>query len=136
MAPSLSGMVASEDGIVEKPALALLQDLGWSHVDLRDEVPGLANPTGRTSFRQPHLPVRLRAALARLNPGLPPETLQLAEDAVTRDRTAMLVTEFVSSLSDVAAGETITVPRAFGQWSELVGKMSGPHKERWGTLVG
>jgi type I restriction enzyme R subunit len=29
MAPSLSGLVASEDGIVEQPALALLQELGW-----------------------------------------------------------------------------------------------------------
>lgn len=52
MAPSLSGIVASEDGIVEKPALALLQELGWTHVDLRDEVPGPGNPTGRTSYRQ------------------------------------------------------------------------------------
>lgn len=29
MAPGLTGIVASEDGIVEKPALALLQELGW-----------------------------------------------------------------------------------------------------------
>ena len=90
MAPSLTGLVASEDGIVEKPALALLQELGWQHVDLRDEVLGPANPTGRASFRQAHLPARLRAALERLNPMLPPEALREAQEALTRDRTTML----------------------------------------------
>jgi type I restriction enzyme R subunit len=90
MAPSLTGLVASEDGIVEKPALTLLRDLGWTHVDLRDEVLGPANPTGRTSFREIHLPARLRAALERLNPGLPTEALLQAEEALTRDRSAML----------------------------------------------
>jgi type I restriction enzyme R subunit len=90
MAPSLTGLVASEDSIVERPALALLQELGWQHVDLRDEVPGSANPTGRTSFHQAHLPARLRASLERLNPLLPPEALREAEEALTRDRSAML----------------------------------------------
>jgi type I restriction enzyme, R subunit len=32
MAPPLTGLVGSEDGIVEKTALALLQELGWSHI--------------------------------------------------------------------------------------------------------
>jgi type I restriction enzyme R subunit len=88
--PSLRGLVASEDAIVEKPALALLQELGWSHLNLQDEAPGPSNPTGRTSFQQPHLPARLRAALERLNPGLPAEALKQAEAALTRDRSAML----------------------------------------------
>lgn len=90
MAPSLSGLVASEDGIVERPALALLEELGWQRVDLRDEVPGPGNPTGRTSFHQAWLPARLRAALQRLNPALPTEALRQAEEALTRDRSAML----------------------------------------------
>jgi type I restriction enzyme R subunit len=90
MAPSLRGLVASEDAIVEKPALALLQELGWSHLNLQDEAPGPANSTGRTSFQQPHLPARLRAALERLNPGLPAEALKQAQAALTQDRSAML----------------------------------------------
>ncbi len=89
MAPSLTGIVASEDGIVEQPALALLEDLGWSHVNLMYEQPGLANPTGRTSFHQTYLPARLQAALAKLNPGTPPEALKEAEEKLTRDRTGM-----------------------------------------------
>ncbi len=90
MAPSLTGLVASEDGIVEKPALSLLRDLGWSPLNLQDEAPGPANPTGRTSFHQVCLPARLRAALERLNPGMPVEALKQAEEALTRDRSAML----------------------------------------------
>lgn len=38
MASSLTEIFASEDGIVERPALALLQELGRSHVDVRDEL--------------------------------------------------------------------------------------------------
>ena len=90
MAPSLAGLVASEDGIVEKPALALLQELGWSHINLLDEAPGPSNPTGRTSFHQAYLPARLRTALERLNPGQPAEALTKAQEALTRDRSAML----------------------------------------------
>lgn len=90
MAPSLTGQIASEDGIVEKPAVALLGELGWTHINLIAEVPGPANPTGRTTFRQAHLPTRLRGALAKLNPGMALLALILAERELTRDRSAML----------------------------------------------
>ena len=90
MAPSLSGMVASEDGIVEQPALALLQELGWDCVNLYHDVPGPANTYGRTGLREPHLPLRLRNALERLNPTLPQEALKKAEEELTRDRTALI----------------------------------------------
>ena len=90
MAPSLTGLLASEMALVEAPAIALLEDLGWSHLNLHAEVIGPANPTGRTSIKQPHLPARLRAALVKLNPGLPAEALKLAEEELTRDRSAML----------------------------------------------
>ena len=90
MPPSLTGPIASEDGGVEQPALALLQELGWSRVNLMNEAPGPANQTGRTSFKQTYLPARLRAALKALNPMLPAEALSLAEIELTRDRSAML----------------------------------------------
>lgn len=89
MAPSLTGLVASEDGAVEQPALALLEELGWTPVNLMNETPGPANPTGRTSFRQPHLPARLRAALLKLNPDLPIAAIEAAEAALTQDRSAL-----------------------------------------------
>ena len=90
MAPSLTGSLASEMALVEAPAIGLLEQLGWSPLNLHAEAPGQANPTGRTSFRQPHLPARLRAALVKLNPGMPAEALKLAEEELTRDRSAML----------------------------------------------
>ena len=70
--------------------MALLQELGWSHINLLDEAPGPSNPTGRTSFHQAYLPARLRTALERLNPGQPAEALTKAQEALTRDRSAML----------------------------------------------
>lgn len=90
MAPSLTGIVASEDSAVERPALELLLAMGWRHLNLHDEKPGPANTTGRISFRQTWLPSPLKAALVRLNPALPPEALTLAADALTEDRSAAL----------------------------------------------
>jgi type I restriction enzyme R subunit len=87
---SLSGVITSEAGLVEKPGLDLLVELGWSHADLFYEQPGSQNPTGRLSFRETVLPTRLRNALRKLNPPLPIEALQQAEVALTQDRSAML----------------------------------------------
>jgi type I restriction enzyme R subunit len=89
--PSLSAaVITSEGGLIETPGLDLLQELGWQHANLMQEQPGPANPTGRLTFRELVLPVRLRAALRKLNPSLPPEALQGAELAVTANRSAML----------------------------------------------
>ncbi|WP_316186325.1 MULTISPECIES: type I restriction endonuclease subunit R [unclassified Bradyrhizobium] len=87
---SLSGVITSEDKLVEKPGLDLLGELGWIHANLFGEELGPANPTGRQSFRELILPARLRVALRKLNPYLPEEALQQAELAVTADRSAML----------------------------------------------
>ncbi|RWM77191.1 MAG: type I restriction endonuclease subunit R [Mesorhizobium sp.] len=87
---SLSGAITSELGLVEKPGIDLLAELGWTHQDLMREQPGPTNPTGRLSFREPVLPARLHAALLKLNPSLPNEALQQAGAAITSDRSAML----------------------------------------------
>lgn len=87
---SLSGAIASEKSLVEEPAIALLQEMGWTHVNLIQEQPGQSNPTGRLSFRELVLPKRLRDALQILNPSLPEEALREAEVALTTDRAAML----------------------------------------------
>jgi type I restriction enzyme R subunit len=87
---SLSGAITSEHKLVEKPALDLLVELGWSHANLFAEVPGPSNPTGRLSYRELVLPARLCAALRKLNASLPDEALHQAEIALTIDRSAML----------------------------------------------
>lgn len=121
MAKGLTGIVASEDGIVEKPALALLQELGWQHVDLYGEQPGPANPTGRTSFQQAYLPAYLKAALRKLNPGLPAEALAQAEIELTRDRSAMLpVAANAQVLSLIRNGVPVQVRRDDGKFEDLL----------------
>jgi type I restriction enzyme R subunit len=76
---SLSGVITSEGGLVEKPGLDLLVEMGWTRAHLIDEEPGPVNPTGRQSFRELVLPARLRAALRRINQSLSDEALQQAE---------------------------------------------------------
>ncbi len=115
MPPSLTRHMASEDGSVEQPALELLQELGWRRVSLQAEQPGPANPTGRTSFRQTYLPVRLRAALVKLNPNLPAEALKLAEERLVEDRSAMLpVAANRALLTLLADGVSVEVRRDDG----------------------
>src|SRR5437588_13119538 len=87
---SLSGVITSEDKLVEKPGLDLLVELGWTHAHLFAEEPGSTNPTGRLSFRELVLPNRLRPALRTLNPRLPDGALRQAEIALIADRSAML----------------------------------------------
>ncbi|MER1968348.1 type I restriction endonuclease subunit R [Castellaniella sp. GW247-6E4] len=88
----------SEDGAVEQPALALFQQLGWQHINLMEEKLGQDSFTGRTSFQQTWLPARLRSALTKLNPDLPVDALQLAEEVLTQDR---------SSLAPIAANREL-----------------------------
>lgn len=121
MAHGLTGIVASEIGIVEKPALALLQELGWLHVDLHGEQPGPNNPTGRTTFQQAYFPAHLKAALRRLNPSLPAEALTQAEAELTRDRSAMLpVAANREVLSLVRNGVPVQVRRDDGKFDDLL----------------
>jgi len=121
VARGLTGTVASEDGIVEKPALALLRELGWQHVDLHGEQPGPANPTGRTSFQQAYFPAYLKAALRKLNPALPAEALTQAEAELTRDRSAMLpVAANREVLSLIRNGVPVQVRRYDGKFDDLL----------------
>jgi type I restriction enzyme R subunit len=120
MGKSLSGIVASEAGSVEAPALALLAELGWSLADLRDETPGPQNPTGRTSFRQVFLPARLRAALRKLNPLLPDEALGQAETALVADRSAMLpVHANRQVLRLIVQGVAVQIKRPDGKFEDV-----------------
>ncbi|MBS1168636.1 MAG: hsdR [Proteobacteria bacterium] len=85
---TLSGF--SEDSLVEKPAIELFESLGWRHLDLYEETFGPDGSPWRESRRDAFLTKPLRAALARLNPALPSDALDLAFDTLTRDRAAMV----------------------------------------------
>ena len=71
---------------MEAPAIAMLQTLGWAHADLYQEKMGKAGTEGRESEHEVVLPCRLRAALERLNPGLPAAAYEQAAEQLGADR--------------------------------------------------
>ncbi|MEX2148798.1 MAG: type I restriction endonuclease subunit R [Steroidobacteraceae bacterium] len=79
----------SEDRIVEQPAIALFAELGWQTVAAMEEKFGADGTLGRETSGDAVLAPRLRAALAKLNPKLPPEAIASAVDELARDRSAM-----------------------------------------------
>ena len=79
----------TEDQLVEQPAIGLFAELGWSTVSALDETFGVTGTLSRETKGDVVLVSRLRAALERLNPALPPEAITSAIDELTRDRSAM-----------------------------------------------
>jgi len=79
----------SEHSLVEKPAIELFTSLGWTWADCFDENLGPGGLLGRDGSVEVVLAPRLRTALRKLNPDLPDEALDLAIDALTRDRSSM-----------------------------------------------
>jgi type I restriction enzyme R subunit len=79
----------TEDQLVEQPAIGLFAELGWQTVVAMEEIYGAGGTLGREASGEVVLVSRLRAALTRLNPALPPEAITAAVDELTRDRSAM-----------------------------------------------
>ncbi|MCX9075946.1 MAG: hypothetical protein OIN88_15075, partial [Candidatus Methanoperedens sp.] len=68
----------SEDSLVEQPAIELFSQLGWQNANCFYEKFGEKGTHGRETSSEVILIHRLRAALMRLNPDLPPEAIALA----------------------------------------------------------
>ena len=79
----------TEDQLVKQPAIGLFADLGWHTVSALEEVFGAHGTMPRETSGEVVLVSRLRAALMRLNPALPPEAMTAAIDELSRDRSAM-----------------------------------------------
>jgi type I restriction enzyme R subunit len=79
----------SEDQLVEQPAIGLFAALGWQTVSALEETLGENGTLGRETKGEVVLVKRLRAALGKFNPALPPEAISNAVDELTRDRSAM-----------------------------------------------
>ncbi len=79
----------TEGQLVEQPAIGLFSELGWTTASASDETFGTTGTLLRETKGEVVLVSRLRAALVRLNPTLPPEALSTAVDELTRDRSAM-----------------------------------------------
>ncbi len=79
----------TEAGLVERPSLELLEQLGWTHINAFEETFGPAGTLGRDSQRDVFLTHRLRDALRDLNPLVPDAVREEALTAITRDRSLM-----------------------------------------------
>jgi type I restriction enzyme, R subunit len=81
----------TEDQLVEQPAIGLFGTLGWQTVSALEETFGQGGTLGRETKGEVVLVDRLRAALVKLNDGLPAEAIQTGIDELARDRSAMSV---------------------------------------------
>lgn len=79
----------TEDQLVEQPAIGLFAALAWQTVSAMEEVLGPGGTLGRETKGEAVLVSRLRGAMERFNPTLPPEAIQNGIDELTRDRSAM-----------------------------------------------
>ena len=79
----------TEDQLVEQPAIGIFASLGWQTTSAMEETFGPAGTLGRETKSEVVLTERLRVALTKLNPDLPPEAIQTAIDELARDRSAM-----------------------------------------------
>jgi type I restriction enzyme R subunit len=79
----------SEDSLVEKPAIALFEELGWEADNCFYETFGEYGTLGRETSSDVVLVPKLRKALEGLNPEFPPEAITLAIEELSRDRSAM-----------------------------------------------
>ena len=101
--------------LVEQPAIELLESLGWTHANLYAESFGPHGSEGRESEHQVILTRRLRAALERLNPGLPDDAYAQAIEQLAQDRSKQVP---VNANREVYAlikdGVKVTVPDEHG----------------------
>ncbi len=80
----------SEDQLIEQPAIALFNTLGWETISASDEIFGAGGTLGRQTKGDVVLTRILEACLIRLNPSdLPLSAISSAIDEITRDRSAM-----------------------------------------------
>ncbi|HBG31810.1 MAG TPA: DEAD/DEAH box helicase, partial [Gammaproteobacteria bacterium] len=101
--------------LVEQPAIACLESLGWTHANLYTETFGEHGSEGRESEHQVVLTRRLRAALSRLNPDLPvdirDDAIGQAIDQLTRDRSKQLAVNANREVYElIKDGVKVTVP--------------------------
>lgn len=79
----------TEGGLVERPTLELLEQLGWTVVNAFGETFGPAGTLGRDSMHDVVLTHRVRDALRWLNPQVPEPIQEQALAAVVKDRSVL-----------------------------------------------
>lgn len=79
----------TEDSLVEQPAIELLSSMGWQTANCFDEFKDGKSTLGRDSKGDVILLSRLRPKLRELNPTVAAEAIELAIEALLRDRSAL-----------------------------------------------
>ncbi len=101
--------------LVEQPAIALLESLGWTHANLFAETFGEHGSEGRESEHQVILTRRLRAALLRLNPGLADAAYAQAIEQISAERSTQLAVNANRDLYRLLKdGVKVSLPDAHG----------------------
>src|SRR5436189_2056283 len=79
----------TENDLVEIPAIEVFEDLDWETVNAYHEVLGPDGTLGRDNKSEVFLVRRLRAAMERLNSGIPPQAIDQAVAEITKPRDAL-----------------------------------------------
>ena len=79
----------TEDELIERPAIALLNEMGWETVSTFEEFDHGPSALGRETRAEVVLTARLRPALQLLNPEASPEAISQTVAELTRDRSRM-----------------------------------------------
>ncbi len=79
---TMSAHAYTEEQLVEQPAIQLCKELGWVTVSAMEESFGATGTLLRETKGEVVLVSRLRAALERLNPALPPEAITAASSGI------------------------------------------------------
>jgi type I restriction enzyme R subunit len=107
----------SEDGLVERPTLALLESLGYEGADGYAETLGPGG-LGRDDRSQVVLRHRLAPKLAELNPGLPSAAIDAAVEQLMLDRSALDPTRANRAVHELLrSGVKVTVTDEQGERS-------------------
>src|ERR1039458_10171007 len=77
------------EGALEVNTIRLTESLGWEFANCYHEICGENSTLGRETTEQVVLEWRLKAALEKLNPDVPPFALDLALDELTKDRSVL-----------------------------------------------
>jgi type I restriction enzyme R subunit len=122
----------SEDQLVEQPAIGLFSALGWQTMSALEETFGGGGTLGRETKGETVLVERLRVALCKLNPAMPPEAIQTAIDELTRNRSAMSLEAANREVYQLCKeGITVSIPdlKHGGQKTERLRVVDWEHPE-------
>ena len=113
----------SEDELIEQPAIALLQELGWETRNCHSEFNHGNSSLGRQTKSEVVLTSRLQPALQRLNPNATPDAITKAIEELTQSRAVMSLVEAnreIYSLLKDGVKVTVTDPSGEDETVEVL----------------